>query len=92
MKPPRGDIIPARVGEDVFEIMGFEVLNGEEAMSSLVSLVKTVCLMMLATRVRVMVFTNASRRFKPCGLGLFSSQSSGPRTFNNAPAAHTCNG
>lgn len=92
MKPPSGDIMSGRVGDDVFEITGAVAFIGDEDMRSFVSFVKTVCLMMLATRVRVMVFTNASRRFKPCGVGLSSSQSSGPRTFSNAPAAHTWSG
>ena len=89
MKRPSGDSKSGRVGEDILEITGAGALIEDEAIRFLVSLVKTVCLMMLATRVRVMVFTNASRRFKPCGVGLSSSQSSGPRTFSNAPAAHT---
>lgn len=80
------------VGDDVLLITGGDGAFSIDAFAImfLVSLVNTVCLIILATRVSVMVFTNASRRFKPCGVGLSSSQSSGPRTFNNAPAAHTC--
>lgn len=94
MNPPMvGDnVMSGRVGDDVLLITGGAggfIEPEPEAIISLVSLVKTVCLIMLATRVKVMVFTNASRRFKPCGVGLSSSQSSGPRTFNKAPAAQT---
>ena len=78
------------MGEEVLGITGVPLLLGVDAIDSRDSLLNTVCLMILATRVRVIVFTNAARLFFPSGVGLSSSQSSGPKTFSNAPAAQTC--
>ncbi len=57
----------------------------------LASLVKHVFCNMLATNVAVIVFTNARRCCIEAFVGAFSSQSSGPNTFNKAPAAQICN-